>query len=144
MGREIRKVPKDWQHPKNELGGYQVMFEMSYEEALAEYKKDPELYDYVEPDPKYYNTFYDPKNATCYQIYETVSEGTPVSPAFETKEKLALYLSKNGDFWYQRRRAKGRQDYKPTYEQALAFVNSGFAFSGVFLDKQVLTPYEQK
>jgi hypothetical protein len=32
-----------------------------------------------------------------------VSEGTPVSPPFATKEELADYLAERGDFWDQKR-----------------------------------------
>jgi hypothetical protein len=41
--------------------------------------------------------------ATHYQVYETVSEGTPVTPHFATKEELVEYLVKHGDFWDQQR-----------------------------------------
>ena len=44
---------------------------------------------------------------TWWQVYETVSEGTPVTPPFETQEELVEYLVANGDFWDQSRRAKG-------------------------------------
>ena len=55
----------------------------------------PDVNDYV-PD-------WAPTKATWFQVYETVSEGTPVSPPFATREELVEYLVKNGDFWAQYR-----------------------------------------
>jgi hypothetical protein len=65
---------------------------------------------------------------TWYQVYETVSEGTPVTPPFETKEELADYLVKNGDNWDQRR---GTGGWSP--EAAARFVGSGYAPSMVVI-----------
>lgn len=143
MGREVRKVPANWKHPKNGRGHYQPMFQESYEEALRDYNQNPEDYDYQEPDSRHYNAYYNASEATHYQVYETVSEGTPVSPVFATREELARYLSEYGDFWHQKSLAKGWASHKPTYEQALAFVNSGFSVSAIVTSQGVKTPYEQ-
>jgi len=40
---------------------------------------------------------------TWFQAYETVSEGTPVTPPFATQEELIDYLATRGDFWDQHR-----------------------------------------
>ena len=40
---------------------------------------------------------------TWYQVYQTISEGTPVTPAFSNKEELIEYLVEHGDYWDQRR-----------------------------------------
>lgn len=37
-----------------------------------------------------------PEEATAYQMYETVSEGTPVSPVFETLDALIAWLVSQG------------------------------------------------
>lgn len=42
--------------------------------------------------------------ATWFQVWETVSEGTPVTPPFATREELVDYLVANGDFWDHSRR----------------------------------------
>lgn len=39
MGREVRRVPKDWQHPKRD-GRYIPMYDKSHSEALREYLDD--------------------------------------------------------------------------------------------------------
>lgn len=34
-----------------------------------------------------------------YQVFETVSEGTPTTPAFETTEELVQWMANNKDYW---------------------------------------------
>lgn len=68
MGREIRRVPAGWEHPCNEKGEY-----------IPKLKSEmPE------------------EDATHYQIYEDVTEGTPVSPVFETLEEMKEWLLEEG------------------------------------------------
>lgn len=131
MGREIRMVPPNHEHPRydhyNTFSGktenrYQPKFERNYSEVCAEYvksfkefyekslnlKKNCEFWEYEgNPPTREYYISYDKKDATWFQLYETVSEGTPVSPPFETKQELADYLAVNGDFWDQKRRKEG-------------------------------------
>lgn len=58
----------------------------------------------------------------AYQLWETVSEGSPVSPSFETPEELAQWLSDNYD----------NKLYRLSYEKWLAFINGpGWAPSAV-------------
>jgi len=78
------------------------------------------------PSPEHYRPKWDEGTATWFQVYETVSEGTPVTPPFATKEELIDYLVANGDFWDQSRRKEGRSvlNCDPwSREQAEAFVN---------------------
>ena len=127
MGREIRMVPKDWQHPEEDNGNYKPLFDETFEEAAKEwknafmdYEKNPESdCEYWEwnggpPERDWYRLEYKGE-ANCFQMYETVSEGTPVSPVFETKEQLAAWLITQG---YSEKAANG-------------FVNSGYAPSMV-------------
>lgn len=103
MGREIRHVPPDWQHPVNEAGRYQPLFNKTYWMAIKDqllelgwYLKHPqsirEWFDF--PDKAYYRPRF--KDASAYQIYETVSEGTPVSPVFTNKADLKGWLLEQG------------------------------------------------
>src|SRR5690606_25679196 len=62
------------------------------------------------PDEEYYRPKWT-EPATCYQVYETVSEGTPVSPVFETLDELVAWLVEKG--------------YSP--EAARAFAETGWA-----------------
>lgn len=132
-------VPPNWEHPKSERGDYlQPMFDKSYAEAralwlegLAAHK--PEEHDGADfwewegmpPDREYYRPWAD-QEATWYQLWETVSEGTPVTPPYATKEELADYLAEHGDAWDQ-----NRGDGPWGKERAQAFIRSGLAPSGM-------------
>lgn len=165
MGREIRRVPPNYQHPKRQCPHwwrcesgecYQPQYDKRYVEALKAWHEELLLWldgeheylksypeeehteqnyiDYAgdKPDKEYYRTYED-KEATWYQVYETVSEGTPVTPPFETQQELIDYLVNNGDFWDQIRYKEGRLE-KPGYsrESAERFVlNSGWCPSMV-------------
>lgn len=152
MGREVRQVPPNWEHPKDDNGNYKSMFDRNYQDKMAEWITNHQLWlegkhpdqltgDRSEckffaqwngdaPDIDYYNIFYTADEATWFQLYETVSEGTPVSPPFATKEELAEYLAENGDFWYQSDQKRGGSfRTKPTLEQARSLVDTGWAMS---------------
>lgn len=121
MGREIRRVPANWQHPKNE-NGYIPLFDEYYLDALNKWweghnlwlrgehpdqqerddgsKEDYKFYANWDGDPpsveSYRNESWTEEQATCYQIYETVSEGTPISPVFGTQEEMKKWLISEG------------------------------------------------
>jgi len=97
MGRTIRRVPIDWVAPDS------PHFDQSYDEALAAYDQDcakavEDGHDPVEwcgppPDPAYYRPAW-PDGATMgYQVYENVSEGSPISPVFVTRDALLDWLT---------------------------------------------------
>lgn len=158
MGREIRRVPQGWVHPKEtkpqfERGrglqyveSYKPLFDRKYETAAAEWldecaqwmkgehrdQKDksgdaeafywdwagmpPAREDYVSYDPQTLG------DDAWFAVYETVSEGTPVTPTFPTKAELVDYLATYGDFWDQNR-GDGAWDRA----NAEKFVGSGWA-----------------
>jgi hypothetical protein len=149
MGREIRRVPANWQHPTyvHELTGQtrlQPMFDRNFDEAAAEWKAElakweagerPSYYDAEdhtagheywewngEPPVRAYYRPWSDEAATWFQCWETVSEGTPVSPAFATADELIHYLATKGDFWDQK-----RGDPAWGLEAATRFVNAGWA-----------------
>ncbi len=162
MGREVRRVPENWKHPsKRDVYGegypddeYQPMYAETYAEAAERWKREYEawktkpkadydfwLYDSPPDEEHYYQG--DITERPWFQVYETVSEGTPVTPPFATEEELARYLSQYGDFWDQRRRAEGRYlPPLPTYERALAFVKSGYAPSFMISAAGIQGPYQ--
>jgi hypothetical protein len=97
------------------------------------------------PDRAYYRPWADDE-ATWLQVWETVTEGTPVSPPFETAEELIAYLAENGDFWDQKRcKEPGWERYHGGVpgvsawgiEAATRFVNAGWAPSMVVHDGKV-------
>lgn len=170
MGREIRKVPPNWDHPKytsinalysNRIDEYKPMYDMTFAEAAAGWKadfaswergerpdycsdesKDAEYWEWngQPPDRDYYRP-YEESEATWFQVFETVSEGTPVTPPFPTREELVEYLIKHGDFWQQKRWVRGNsfmQPEKPGYSRknAEAFVlGDGYAPSMVVIQR---------
>lgn len=144
MSREVRMVPKDWQHPM-EGGRYVPKYEgSSYKAELAEwneqnakwsqgifpsYVKDEykswsySEYDGDQPKSKNYMPDWPAEEKTHFMMYETTSEGTPISPAFETAEELARWLANSG--------ASSFGSNTATYEQWLATIKRGWSFSAV-------------
>ena len=135
MGREIRRVPPNWDHPKyteensnysKKAGSYIPLYDEDFETRAREWLDEciawedgthVDLVDHFEnkienpyfwqwegdpPDPESYRPRFE-SDPTWYQVYETVSEGTPVTPPFATKEELINYLVEHGDFWDQSR-----------------------------------------
>lgn len=170
MGREIRRVPPNWNHPKEHRAGreeFKTMYDERYVDAAREWKEGfakwesglrPEYqsngdgYKWVPKEEWSSNDIYDSdmdwweykgtpgdrddyrpwsdEEATWFQVWETVSEGTPVTPPFATKEELVDYLTANGDFWDQARRKEGRSSMPcGPWDRAAAerFVNAGSA-----------------
>lgn len=144
MGREIRNVIPGWEHPRDErTGEFIPLYDNDYETEAQEWIKnfvaweiehtDPDYVKHPEyhywdwdggpPDPQSYRKEkWTPEQATWVQMYETVSEGTPVSPAFATRKELIDYLVEHGDYWDQNR-GDGGWDRN----NAEKFVNRGWA-----------------
>lgn len=129
MGREIRKVPANWEHPKNIHGHYQPMYDCTYREAVISHFKDellwhlwpPKNWRYIKewfecwPDRDYHRPRLDVE-PTHFQIYENVTEGTPASPVFESLGEMKEWLLEQG---YSEKAAS-------------TFTESGYAPSFVF------------
>ena len=143
MGREVRRVPPSWDHPRRDpteypyRDGYRPMYDERLEDRFAEwlsdfdrirsggltdfersvYTSDNPLAEWLQeggapPNPAYYRPWRDDE-ATWFQVWETVSEGTPVTPPFATQEELIDYLVEHGDFWQQHRWAEGDKFMQP-------------------------------
>jgi len=94
MGREIRRVPPNWEHPQDHRR-YIPLLDSTYEEAF----EDWEEYGKADGDDPPVHAEYRPafeQEPTAYQIYEDVTEGTPVSPVFETLNALIDWLVEQG------------------------------------------------
>lgn len=160
MGREIRMVKADWQHPKNERGHHIPLLGYSFAEAKADWDESAAKWseglirDYAtngwesagadilalgfdewigdEPDAANFMPQWPQAERTHYALYETVSEGTPLSPSFATPEELACWLAEHGEGG----EGRDRRDY-PTW---LRFIQSGrtsmtlMMVGGQFLD----------
>jgi hypothetical protein len=105
------------------LAGYRLWRKGRHPDQQRDYvEKDLPYWEWngAPPDPKCYRPKWE--SAEWYQMYETVSEGTPVTPPFATKEELVNYLVEHGDFWDQ-----NRGDGGWSRENAEHFVNAGWA-----------------
>lgn len=142
MGREIRKVPPGWEHPRKEDGNYQEMYDQDYETIAKEYETEflswckglhetqikeqtlePYGYKYFwdyssPPNEEYYRPKFT-EEATHIQIYQNVGEGSPVSPVFADKPEMIEWLVENG---YSREAAEG-------------FAKSEWAMSGMYSEE---------
>lgn len=121
MGREVRRVPATWVHPRKH-GRLQPLFgrswreeQAAWDEKLAKWNEglvrgygaipwepkpqaaleclDFAAWDGNRPQASDYMPDWKPEERTHYQMYETTSEGTPISPVFATPEDLARWLS---------------------------------------------------
>lgn len=73
-----------------------------------------------------------PPKGPGYQIWETVSEGSPISPVFATPEELADWMTTPGNGW--------QTDQGTTREQWLRFINGpGWAPTMVAVDGKLTT-----
>lgn len=159
MGREVRMVPPDWRHPLMSETPYsdgsprfQPMYKQSYASALKEWEDEKAAWERGEfppyadeedqklsfeewhgsaPDPNYYMPDFPDGSCTHYQMYETCSEGTPISPVMDSPESLALWLSDNkaSAFGYD----------TATYSQWLATIKRGSAPSA-YIDSEGVHP----
>lgn len=150
MGREVRMVPANWQHPKISKPNwgtgmmeesYQPMYDMSFADAMNEWYAAWQAWERGErpegseicanywdwdggpPDPAYYMPQWLREQRTHYMMYEDTSEGTPISPAFATPEELARWLVDNG--------ASAFGNSTASYEGWLRVAKGGFACSMV-------------
>jgi hypothetical protein len=136
MGREVRMVPPDWQHPKNKDGYYVPLHEhMPYNaDEITEGIRDG----WLDSDPPHYGCGVMPQWAenerTHFQMYETCSEGTPISPVMETKEELARWLADSG--------ASAFADLTATYEQWLATIEQGSSVSAAIVGGRLVSGVE--
>lgn len=97
MSLKVRRVRADWQHPRGLNGKFIPMHEIFpyTDNEIAEGVQDG----WLKNDPPTYGLAIMPQwpteERTHYQMYETVSEGTPVSPVMNSPEALAHWLADN-------------------------------------------------
>lgn len=160
MGREVRRVPIDWVHPRDEFGDFMPLFDGAkflaqarewdeharrWEEGLCcdsggnwhpiKPGRDGSFESYAggRPDAKRYMPVWDDSVATFLMMYETTSEGTPLSPSFEKQDDLARWMTERYpralggiplDFEYWQRIAAG--DWAPDL-----VIQRGRTFQGI-------------
>lgn len=143
-------VPPNWKHPRDERGNLKPMYNENFHDKFADWLAEFDrirddalsaderdvyagegkipLAEWLNdegspPDPSTYRPWRD-EEATWFQVWETVSEGTPVTPPFATRAELVDYLVAGGDDWDRKR---GRGGY--TRAQAEAFAEQGWVHS---------------
>ena len=139
MGREVRRVPADWQHPKDDrTGEYRPLPSGEFYEddvreflritnteglqaAIEYFGKAPERKDYMPNWPA--------SERTHYMMYEDCTEGTPISPAFPSPEALAHWLTDTG--------ASAFADLDADYEHWLRVAHGRSAPSMVLEDGKI-------
>ncbi len=122
MSREVRRVPKNWMHPRSSDGQY-IPLHDNFVERLRNWSEEKEQWDrglirdYVtngwkpkdqdrsdmtfeewdgrEPKAEDYMPTWMEEERTHLQMYETCTEGTPISPVMKTPEELARWLVDN-------------------------------------------------
>jgi hypothetical protein len=138
MGREVRRVPLLWQHPTDKLGEYIPLLE-GYTETAREFTQMfheaglQAVAEYFEsvPDRDKYMPEWTVEECNGYCMYENTSEGTPISPVFESKEALATWLYEN--------KASAFGGETATYEQWLKICERGYATSTMFVDGKLMS-----
>lgn len=132
MGREVRKVIANWQHPKDEYEQrFKPLLNRDYKQEAADFlnlaneKGLQEAIDYYgcAPDESDYMPAWSNEEKTHLMMYENTSEGTPISPAFETPEELAK--------WFVENNASAFASQTASYEAWLKLANGGYAVSMV-------------
>lgn len=121
MSREVRKVPANWEHPKD-AGGKIIPLYPSFpykQSEIEEGLKDG----WLEDCPPHYGLDIMPDwpetERTHWQMYESVTEGTPISPVMESPEALARWLADN--------KASAGPYATASYQQWLAMIDAGFS-----------------
>lgn len=148
MGREVRRVHKDWVHPKDDNGRYRPLLDESFRAAVEEWDEGNRQWQagehrwqsepWVSPnwtwvdmegdrpsDPGDYMPEWTDEERTHLQMYEDTTEGTPISPVMETPEELARWLVDHEASSFGHRTA--------SYESWLQVARGGFAPSLVVI-----------
>ena len=156
MGREVRMVHENWEHPKYENGKYIPLMNGDFSNILSKYKEEksqwekgfrtdfeggwkPKSEDELkmsfidwngeEPKIEDYMPQWEDDEKTHLQMYEDTSEGTPISPIFSNANDLARWLSDNN--------ASAFGGMTAAYEEWLSMIGKGYAV-GMVMDKNGL------
>jgi hypothetical protein len=147
MGREIRKVPENWEHPKDYRGHYKPLYDYDFNEWASQWMEDLQQWlneyptgfkehngekwafwewgDGPAPDRDECRPSWKPEEMTAYQIYENVTEGTPVSPVFRTEADMRAWL---------------RDEWTLSPEAIDHFIKLGFSFSMIMTSSGISKP----
>ncbi|MBM5789852.1 hypothetical protein FJZ23_02065 [Candidatus Parcubacteria bacterium] len=143
-------VPASWEHPKDERGNYIALLGGSFKERADQWDEEARQWDngfvrgfatdgWKPKGPEHTGTFADwdgerpeekdympdwpEAERTHYQLYESTSNGMPISPVMETPEALA--------YWLVDSNVSAFAGMGATYEQWLAIIKRGLAVCAV-------------
>lgn len=134
----MRRVPKDWEHPRRLDGTFQPLYDVDFNTACEQWKEA--FYAWERRDAAYFHFGADdnwmfnggvqyweyvgnpPDRHSCrpqwsdaerthFQLYDADTDGTPISPVIESPEALAHWLTENTK----------HTETLPTYEEWLSF-----------------------
>ncbi len=161
MGREVRRVPADWVHPVDHNGSHTPLlgrgFKKESEEwaegsrqwamglrsdhdggwqKLTDEEKEMSFEEWHGPQPRAEDFMPEWPDSECthLQMYETCSEGTPISPVMKTPEELAHWLADNN--------ASSFGPCTATYEQWLSTIARGYSVGAVIGGGQIVSGVE--
>jgi hypothetical protein len=124
-------VPENWEHPKGHNGKFKPLMN-GYSADLKEFKEliEKEGIEYAleyfggGPLKDDYMPDWSDEEKTHLMMYETTSEGTPISPSFKTPEELAHWLADTN--------ASAFGNMTATYDEWLSTCRAGWAPSGMW------------
>lgn len=146
MGREVRRVPPDWEHPdrplydtwrkrREELAQWERGFMPDYRGGWT---KRTGLYAnmrakayFGSTNPRDFMPDWPIEKCTHYQMYETTTEGTPISPIMASPEELARWLANN--------KASAFGGMTASYEGWLATIKSTVGSVGMIIGPEGTT-----
>jgi hypothetical protein len=127
MGRELKRVPMDFDWPIDEMWkGYNLRNVYPNHSCEICQKEYPCLEDaeYCIPyNPEHRKKwFYEPPVGEGYQMWENTSEGSPQSPVFKTLEELCAWLEETRASWFAGMTATKEQWYNTFLDKSVGIV----------------------
>jgi hypothetical protein len=134
MGRELKRVPLDFNYPLHTIwSGYDASASKDKVHWWKDYQGDSickecdRIHNNCFEDAEYclYHPdnkaiwYYDPPKGEGYQLWETTTEGSPVSPVFETLEALCEWCEDNATVF---------ANIKVTKEEWMKMLNDNFFY----------------
>jgi hypothetical protein len=152
MGFEIRRVPPNWEHPKEQYFDlksqvmkerYVPLVDRDIQEVLNEWLNEEFEEKITEnslcsisgtnlPDRRFYRERWT-EEPIWYQVYENTSEGTPVTPPFASEDEVVYYLVNYGTFSNPYK--KWNKEVAEQFVKKTKYLLSGIAINGVPIDQ---------
>jgi hypothetical protein len=102
MGKiAYRRVAPDWQHPKHVVHG-QERWKPMYEYA----SRAGHLAEGITAGDEFYMPNWTPEQATAWQVYEEVTEGTPITKVYPDLNTMAREIAEECGHSYEAMRKK--------------------------------------